>query len=93
LLHKYELKKKILAHVNDEGSNLNVMTTIFFKFMICECLDLEERFQGSCVGHILPKTCWHLTTNEKVCLNLKYVYFNSIKFVEMYNLVKKVWKR
>ncbi len=92
-MHKYGLKKKILAHVKDEGSNLNAMTTILKFFMSCECLDLEERFQGSCVGHIFPKSCQYLTTNEKVCLNLKYVYFNSIKFVEMYNLAKKVWKR
>jgi len=82
-LHKYGLKKKILVHVKYEGSDLNVLTTIFFKFMICECLDIEERFQGSCVSHIFLKTCQYLTTNEKMCLNLKYVYFNSIKFGDM----------
>jgi hypothetical protein len=32
LLHKYGLKKKILAHVKDEGSNMNIMTTVL-KFL------------------------------------------------------------
>jgi hypothetical protein len=76
-LHKYGLKKNCFAHIKDEESNLNVMTIILKFLMSCECLDLEERFKGFCVGHIFPKSCQYLTTNEKVCLNLKYVYFNS----------------
>ncbi len=29
LFNKYELRKKIIAYVKDEGFNLNVMITIF----------------------------------------------------------------
>ncbi len=43
----------------------------------CECLSLEESFQGSCFGHVFVKACQYGSTNEKVCKNLKYV---SIKF-------------
>jgi hypothetical protein len=41
LLRKYNLKKKIIAYVKDEGSNLNTSMTTTLKFVInCNILGL-----------------------------------------------------
>jgi hypothetical protein len=64
-LDEYDLRKKI-----DEGSNLNVMTTILKFVVSCKCLGLEENFQGFCFGHVFGKACQYVTTNEKMCRNL-----------------------
>jgi hypothetical protein len=44
LLDKYGLKKKIIAYVKDEGSNLNAMTVALKVVINCEFLGLEENF-------------------------------------------------
>jgi hypothetical protein len=63
--------------VKDEGSNLTTLNNAL-KFVVkCEALSLEEKFQGTCFGHVFSKECQYATTNDKVCKNLKYV---SIKF-------------
>ncbi len=44
LLDKYGLRKKIIAYVEDEGFNFDVMTSAL-KFVInCEYLGLKESF-------------------------------------------------
>ncbi len=47
LLDQYCLKKKIIAYVKYENSNLNAMINAF-KFVVkcCETVGLEENFQG-----------------------------------------------
>jgi hypothetical protein len=51
LLDQYDLRKKIIAYVKDEGANLNAMTTIL-KFVVnYEVFCLAEGFQGTCFGH------------------------------------------
>jgi hypothetical protein len=56
LLDKYNLWKKILAYVKDEGSNLGAMTTL--KFVVsCDNLGLEEPFQRTYFGHAMSKAC------------------------------------
>jgi hypothetical protein len=53
----YNLRKKIIAYVKDEGSNLNT-TTIVLKFVVnCNILRLQLSFQGSCFGHSFFKAC------------------------------------
>ncbi len=44
LLNKYGLKKKIIAYVKDERSNLNAMTIALKHVVNCENLYLEESF-------------------------------------------------
>ncbi len=44
LLDKYGLRKKIIAYVKDEGSNLNAMTVALKVVVNCEFLGLEESF-------------------------------------------------
>jgi hypothetical protein len=79
LLDSYALRRKIIAYVKDEGSNLNTMTTTLKSIVSCDLLGLEESFQGTCFGHAFSKACQYATIEEKVCKDLQYV---SIKFAQ-----------
>jgi uncharacterized protein YqhQ len=58
LLDQDGLRRKIIAYVKDEGSNLNVTIIALRSIMRCEVLGLDESFQDSiCFGHVLKKTC------------------------------------
>jgi hypothetical protein len=63
LLDNYALKRKIIAYVKDEGSNMNIMTSTLKSIVSCDMLGLEEKFQGICFGHAFFKAC-HATTKE-----------------------------
>ncbi len=68
---KYNLRKKIIAYVKDEGSNLKTsMITTLKSVENCNILGLQENFQGSCFGHALSKAYQYATTNEEVCKGL-----------------------
>jgi hypothetical protein len=67
------LRKKIIACVKDEGSNLNIMTIALKSIINCDVLSLEESFQGICFGHAFSKACQSTTTIEKLCKDLQYV--------------------
>ncbi len=67
LLDKYGLRKKIVAYVKDEGSDLNVMTTTLKPIVNCESFGLEESFKGIYFGHVFSKACQYGTTKENVC--------------------------
>ncbi len=56
LLNIYELRRKIIAYVKDEGFNLNTMTTTLKLVLSCDVLGLEESFHGICFGHAFSKT-------------------------------------
>jgi hypothetical protein len=60
--------------VKDEGSNLNIMTIVLKAIVCYDILGLEESYQGTCFGHAFSKACQYVTTNEKVCKNLTYVF-------------------
>jgi hypothetical protein len=52
LLNQYCLRKKIIAHVKDEGFNLNAMINALKSIIFCcETLGFQESFQGYCFGH------------------------------------------
>jgi hypothetical protein len=78
-LNTYELRKKNVAYVKNERSNLNIIIVIAKSTISCDALDLEENFQGTCFNHAFKKTCQHAKTNEKVCKGLKHV---SIKVAQ-----------
>jgi hypothetical protein len=44
LLNIYELRKKIVAYVKDEGFNLNIMVVALKLVVICDVLSLKESF-------------------------------------------------
>jgi len=73
LLDQYELRNKMITYVKDEGSNLYTMTIALKYFVKCEVLGLDESFQGTYFGHVFSMTSQYVTTNKKVCKNLKFV--------------------
>jgi hypothetical protein len=46
LLDSYALKRKIIAYVKDERSNLNTMTTTLKSIVSCDMFGLEENFKA-----------------------------------------------
>ncbi len=73
MLDSYALRRKIITYVKDEGFNLNTLTTTLKLIVSCDMLGLEESFQGICFGHASSKACQYVTTEEKVCKDLRYV--------------------
>ncbi len=67
------IEEKKIAYVKDEGYNLNTMTTTLKSIVSCDLLGLEESFQGTCFGDAFSKACQYVTTDEKVCKDLRYV--------------------
>jgi len=65
LLDEYDLRKKIIAYVKDEGANLNAMIVISKSMVDYEVLNMEESFQGGCFGHLFYKACQYGTTLKK----------------------------
>jgi hypothetical protein len=65
MLGKCELKKKNCYLCEDEGSNLNIMTTTLNSIVSCEVLGLGDSFQGNIFGHAFLKSCQCATTYEK----------------------------
>jgi hypothetical protein len=64
LFDQYCKRKKIIAYVKDEGSNLNAMTTTFKFVVCCETLGLEESFQGFYFGQAFSKAYYYATTKK-----------------------------
>jgi hypothetical protein len=60
--------------VKDEGSNLSIMTIVLKIVVSHDILGLEESYQGTCSRHAFSKACQYVTTSEKVCKNLTYVF-------------------
>ncbi len=77
LFNQYGLKRKIIAYVKDEGSNLNVMMIALRLIVKCEVLSLGESFQGTYFGNVFKNVYQYVTTNEKVCKNLRFVSIKS----------------
>jgi hypothetical protein len=57
LLDSYALRRKIIIHVKDEGSNLNTMTIALKSIIGCDMLGLEKKIQSICFGHAFSKAC------------------------------------
>jgi hypothetical protein len=91
-LDAYGLRNKIITYVKDESLNLNTMTNVFKSIGKCESSSLEENFQGTYFGHDFSKTYYYATNNEKVCKDLKYVFYKVHlgKFMKMHHLAKNM---
>jgi hypothetical protein len=75
LLDQYDLRKKIVAYVKDEGANLNAMTTVV-KFVVnYEVFGLEESFQGTCFGHAFVKSYQYGTSEKKSSQKLETYFY------------------
>jgi hypothetical protein len=77
LLDIYELRRKIVAYVKDEGCNLNIMTTTLKSIINCDVLSLEKSFQITCFGHAFSKACSYATIDEIFCKGLGYVSIDA----------------
>jgi hypothetical protein len=55
ILHAYELRKKIITYVKNEGSNLNTMTSVFKYIVNVELWALRKPFKGHVLGIFSPK--------------------------------------
>jgi len=80
LLGKYDLTKKIMAYVKNEGSNLNTMTTTVKYIISCDVLGLIESSHNSYFGHAFFKACQHASTDENVYKGLKYVFVKIAQY-------------
>jgi hypothetical protein len=49
ILNTYELKKKIVVYVKDEGFNFNIMIIILKLVLNFNVLGLEDKFQRTCI--------------------------------------------
>jgi hypothetical protein len=64
------LRKKIIAYVKDEGSNLNTIIFAKKKIISCDTLYLEESYQSTFFGHTFSKAWKYVTIDEKLCKKL-----------------------
>jgi hypothetical protein len=51
----YDLRKKVIAYVKNEGFTLNTMTIALKSIVSCDILGLAKRFQSSCFSHAFFK--------------------------------------
>jgi hypothetical protein len=80
LLDQYDIRKKIIAYVKDEGVDLNAMTIALKSMVNCEVLGMEENFQSICFGHAYSKACQYGIATKKNCKNLKHIFIQSTHF-------------
>ncbi len=64
MLNIYELKRKIVAYVKDDGCNLNIVVTTLKSIISCDVLGLEG-FQGICFDHEFFKVCKYMQQHMK----------------------------
>jgi hypothetical protein len=73
LLDSYNLKKKIITYVKDEGANLNAMT------MALKTIMISWEWKKVSMEHVFSKTYQYATTEKRVCKNLKFVSIKSVQ--------------
>jgi hypothetical protein len=57
LFYSFSFRKKIIAFVKNEGTNLNVMISTLMFVVSYDIMGLEESFNGSCFGCVFSKAC------------------------------------
>jgi hypothetical protein len=73
LLRKFQMTNKIVFYVKDEGSNLGTFDSVLTFVVNRELLDLSKPYIGTCFGHLMSKCCQYMTSEEKVCMDMKEV--------------------
>jgi len=59
-------KKKNIAYIKNEGSNLNTMIITLKYIVKSKILGLDESFQSTCFCHVFSKACHYAITDKKV---------------------------
>jgi len=75
ILEKYNLKKKIIVYVKDEGSNLITIIVALKVVVSCDNLSLEESYQGTCFRHAFSKAYQYVTMDEIFCKNFDICFY------------------
>ena len=55
LLENFDLTKKVICYVKDEGTNLGTMTQALKIIVSCDMLGQTVPFEGACFGHAMSK--------------------------------------
>jgi hypothetical protein len=76
-LASFHSHKKKLAHVKDEGSNLEIYDQALKLVVSCGDLGITKPFDSFCYEHALSKVCQYATSYDKVVHGLHYP---SIKY-------------
>jgi len=79
LLDEFQLTKKILAWVKDEGSNLTTLERALQLTVSCDVLDMKQPHVGTCFGHVMSKACQYAIDDEKVCREMTKL---SLRFAQ-----------
>jgi hypothetical protein len=79
LLAKFNLTKKVIAYVKDEGINLNFLTTAFIFIVSCEPLQLPQPFVGFFFGHVMSKACQYAMNEIKVGVAMKELSLKNVQ--------------
>jgi hypothetical protein len=78
LFDQYELKRKIIAYVKNERSNLDTIIIVFKSIVKCEALGLNESFHSTFFGHAFSKACQY----PWMIYFYKTLRFISLNFVQ-----------
>jgi hypothetical protein len=73
LLAQYQLTKKIVAIVKNEGINLNILELTFLQVVNYEPWQLTSRYVGACFGHAMNKACQYATLDDKISMRMTQV--------------------
>ncbi len=57
LLTHFDLCDKVIACINDESTNLNILTNALTSIMSCVTLMLTQPYASSYYGHVMSKCC------------------------------------
>ena len=77
LLDEFQLTKKIIAWVKDEGSNLTTLERALQLTVSCDVLDIKQPYAGACFGHVMSKACQYATDDDKVCREMTELSLRS----------------
>jgi hypothetical protein len=67
LLDSFGLLDKIIAHVQNERSNLNILTFALTFIVSCFVFQLAYPFVRSCFGHAMSKVAQYAIDDNEVC--------------------------
>jgi hypothetical protein len=77
LLIWYELLDKVIPYVEDEGVNLNTLTTTLISIVSCVPLQLTQHYVAIYYGHVMLKCCQYATNDFKVCGRMQEVFIKD----------------
>jgi hypothetical protein len=81
LFEEYKLTNKIIYYVEDESTNMSIMTNLLKQIVSYEKLKILAPFKNVCFGHALSKACQYAIFDENVSLGLQPMDLKSVYFL------------